>query len=119
MIALSVENMTVEEFLHTINTHKFYPPSEFDLFINDFLSYYKQDVIDKCKKGETIKQRASERERERLFNERYNAEMSKLEDIMFYRREHLERIEVKNRYRGKYKNKKYGNTKRKAQVDKS
>ena len=98
MIEISVENMSIDVFLVTISTRRFYDVKEFDKFISDFFEHYKKQVITTYKKGEAIREKCAQKEKERLFNEHYQAEIAKIEDVMFRRGEYFKRIQHKIDY---------------------
>ena len=98
MIEIPVENMSIDDFLVTISVRRFYDVKEGDKFISDFFEHYKKQVIDNYKKGEVIREKCAQKEKERLFNEHYQAEMAKIEDVMFRRGEYFKRIELKIKY---------------------
>ena len=112
MIEISVENMSVDDFLVTLSTRKFCDIEEFDKFISDFLEHHKRQVISAYKKADLINEKCRQNKEKRLFEERYQAEKSKIEDVMFRRGEYFKRIELKIKYPPeKYKN--HANAKRK------
>ena len=114
MIKLSVENLTVDDFIEVVKTYPFSDTEEFDQYAKDFFEHYKNQLKEKFKSLEELKQQRLIKENENKLEELYQDVMLVIDDRMMERGEYLERIATKNKYRGRYNYIKNGNSKRKA-----
>ena len=121
MIKLSVDNMTVEDFIHVLKTYSFKDIYLWEQFIKDFFAYYDRQLKVHILLKEKSKQRKIYDDDQNKLEDLYQNVMLVIDDRMCERSEYFERIEKKKLYPPeKYKHsKKNGNTKRKTQVGKS
>ena len=104
MIALSVEGLTIKQFIEIINTNSF-ELDEFDQFLTDFYHYIRNKAINDAKTHLKQLEVIARCEMKRKLQKEFDEITDGLDEIILARQTMYE----KNKYKGIY-----GNAKRKA-----
>jgi hypothetical protein len=101
MICLQVENLTVEGFIEIINTQQF-DLDELDEFIRKFYLHIRNTAMEASKAYSKQLDVIKKAEQKSELKKEYEKVMDSLDEFLLLRKEKLEKLEYKYKYKGKY-----------------
>jgi hypothetical protein len=102
MYTLLTEQVSIDGFFKIINTHKFKDESEFDNYLLEFIEKVKKDTENRICEENNMLEKRKECQKIMDFERDFYETMESIDEIILHRKEYLDKIAEKNKYRGKY-----------------